>query len=112
MPVGVAPAARPERAAPGGSGGAAGKSGTGGTGGAAGSGGGGHAGATGGAPDGGVTTAALVTSGPNAYWNTTATLTMVTSGTADLTVDTSTTYQRWDGMGGCSPTRWDGMPCR
>ena len=96
----------------GGSAGGAGKSGTGGTAGAAGNGGGGagHAGATGGAPDGGVTSSALVTSGPNAYWNTTATLTMLTSGTADLTVDTGTTYQRWDGMGGCfNEMGWDAL---
>jgi glucosylceramidase len=96
----------------GGSAGAAGKGGSGGTTGVAGNGGGasGHAGATGGAAGGGVATSALVTSGPNAYWNTTATLTMVSSGTADLTVDPSTTYQRWDGMGGCfNEMGWDAL---
>src|SRR4029077_16835107 len=59
-----------------------------------------------------VATAApvLVTSGANAYWNTQATVTGMTSGTADLNVDTTTTYQRWDGFGGCfNEMGWDAL---
>ena len=38
------------------------------------------------------------------------TVTKVTSGTADLTVDKNTTYQRWDGFGGCfNEMGWDAL---
>ena len=50
----------------------------------------------------------LVTSGPGAYWNTSATLTTVTSGTVDITVDDTMTYQRFDGFGGAfNEQGWD-----
>src|SRR5580704_10400234 len=42
----------------------------------------------------------LVTSAPGAYWNTSATLTTVTSGTATVTVNDGTPAQKWDGFGG------------
>jgi glucosylceramidase len=89
---------------------------------------GGQAGGTGGAPSGGSSTASggvatggaatgggaavpnLVTSGPNAYWNTTGQLTQVTSGTADVNVDENTQYQRWDGFGGTfNEMGWDAL---
>ena len=41
----------------------------------------------------------LVTSAESAYW-TVGTPTEVTTGTADVTVDSSTTYQTWEGFGG------------
>jgi len=57
---------------------------------------------TGGTPSTGGSTASeptLITSAQNAFWQT-GTLTQVTSGTADVTVNTSTTAQTWDGFGG------------
>ena len=42
----------------------------------------------------------LITSAPNAYWNTTGTLTTVTTGTATVTVNDGTTMQTWEGFGG------------
>ena len=42
----------------------------------------------------------LVTSAPNAYWNTTGTLSAVTTGNADVTVNDATTMQTWEGFGG------------
>jgi glucosylceramidase len=109
-----------------GSGGSVG-TGTGGAGGPTGTGGGGVGGSTGtggagtgnggtgtgGSGTGGETAAALpslVTSGPGAYWNTTATLTTVTSGTVDITVNDTTTYQRFDGFGGAfNEQGWDNL---
>jgi len=41
-----------------------------------------------------------VTSASGAYWNTSATLTTVTSGTATVTVNDGTAAQKWDGFGG------------
>jgi glucosylceramidase len=93
--------------------GGGGTSGTGVTGGTSGGGtsGTGVTGGAGGAGTGGVATVPeFVTSGPNAYWNTTAQLTKVTSGTADLTVDENTTYQQWDGFGGTfNEMGWDAL---
>ena len=74
-----------------------GKTGTGGT----------NAGATGGAATGGAATGGstaatgptCVTSAQGAYWQT-ATVTTVTSGTADVTVNDATTNQTWEGLGG------------
>jgi glucosylceramidase len=52
----------------------------------------------------------VVTSAANAYWNTTGQVTKVTSGTADVNVDKSTTYQRWDGFGGTfNEMGWDAL---
>ena len=67
--------------------------------------------ATGGmAAGGGSTLPELVTSAQNAYWNITGVLTKTTSGTADLTVDTNTKYQRWDGFGGTfNEMGWDAL---
>ena len=42
----------------------------------------------------------LVTSAPNAYWNTTGGVATVTTGTADVTVNDSSTRQTWEGFGG------------
>jgi len=96
-----------------GSGGTA-ASGRGGSGGAGGAASGGMAAggtATGGTTTGGSSTALeLVTSGQNDYWNTSGQVTKVTSGTADVIVDPSTTYQRWDGFGGCfNEMGWDAL---
>ena len=71
-------------------------------------------GATGGASTGaagaGATQPELVTSGPNAYWNTQASLSMVAGGTADLTVDQTSKLQRFDGFGGCfNEMGWDAL---
>jgi glucosylceramidase len=90
---------------------------TGATGGASGTGGtqtGGGTG-TGGATapgTGGSTTpaTALVTSSSGAYWKTDGTWTEVTSGTADITVNDTTTYQTWDGFGGTfNEMGWDAL---
>lgn len=52
----------------------------------------------------------LITSGQNDYFNTTHQATIVTSGTADLTIDDATTYQRWDGFGGTfNEMGWDAL---
>ena len=82
----------------------------GGSGGASGGGAGTGGSATGGAGAGGGTAAPeLMTSGQNAYWMT-GQVTKVTSGTADLNVDKNTTYQRWDGFGGCfNEMGWDAL---
>ena len=83
-----------------------GSAGAAGAGAATGSGGGGGA-AAGGA---GVTQPELVTSGPNAYWNTQGAVTAVTGGTADVTIDQSTKLQRFDGFGGCfNEMGWDAL---
>src|SRR5438477_501516 len=82
----------------GGSGGASGgTTGTGGT-------------ATGGSTgSGGAAAPVLITSAQNAYW-VTGQVTKLTSGTADLNVDKNTTYQRWDGFGGCfNEAGWDAL---
>ena len=51
----------------------------------------------------------VITSAQDAYWQT-GTVTTVTSGTADLNVDKNTTYQRWDGFGGCfNEMGWDAL---
>jgi len=52
----------------------------------------------------------LVTSAANAYWNTGSPVTRLTTGTADLSVDADTKYQRWDGFGGCfNEMGWDAL---
>jgi glucosylceramidase len=51
---------------------------------------------TGGAPP----TMSLVTSAPNAYWNTSAALSVVTTGNPEVTVNDSSTMQTWEGFGG------------
>jgi glucosylceramidase len=75
-----------------------GKGGSSATGGAAGS-----SSSTGGSPGTGGSTmpsaATVVTSANNAWW-TTGTLTVATSGTANVTVNDSGTKQNWEGMGG------------
>ncbi|MFL5304799.1 MAG: glycoside hydrolase family 30 protein [Polyangia bacterium] len=90
-----------------GSAGAAGAGPTGSGGGAA-----GGNGATGGTSTGaaGATQTELVTSGPSAYWNTQAAVTVVTGGTADLTIDQTSKLQRFDGFGGCfNEMGWDAL---
>jgi glucosylceramidase len=68
--------------------------------------GGSAAGGTGGSSSTGP---ALITSAQNAYWQT-GIVTTVTSGTADVNVDKNTTYQRWDGFGGCfNEMGWDAL---
>jgi glucosylceramidase len=66
--------------------------------------GGNNGGGTGGTPAGsGGTQAALptlVTSAPGAYWKTDGVATVVTAGTADVTVNDTTTSQTWEGFGG------------
>ena len=70
--------------------------------------GGGPAGSAGTA--GAQTLPAFVTSAANAYWNTTGQVTRPTSGTADLSIDENTKYQRWDGFGGCfNEMGWDAL---
>jgi len=57
-----------------------------------------------------LTAPEFVTSAANAYWNTTAPIKKLTSGTADLKIDESTKYQRWDGFGGCfNEMGWDAL---
>ncbi|HEY4187739.1 MAG TPA: glycoside hydrolase family 30 beta sandwich domain-containing protein [Polyangia bacterium] len=51
-------------------------------------------------PCGDLSTPALVTSAPGAYWMTDGGLTAVASGSADVTVDDSSTAQTWEGFGG------------
>jgi glucosylceramidase len=73
--------------------------------GSTGSGAGGQAGATGGTSG----SVELVVSGPDAYWSK-GEVTQATSGTADVNVDKNTTYQRWDGFGGCfNEQGWDAL---
>jgi glucosylceramidase len=55
--------------------------------------------ATGGNATGGASQAQVITTAPGAEWKT-GTVTQVTSGTADVTVNTGTTYQTWTGFGG------------
>ena len=87
-----------------------GNSGNGGAAGNADAAGGGGAGPSDSATGGGPAGAELITSGPNAYWNTQAQLTELTSGTADLSVDDTTTYQKWSGFGGCFNEKgWDAL---
>jgi glucosylceramidase len=51
----------------------------------------------------------LMTSAQNAYW-VTGQVTKVTTGTADLNVDKNTSFQRWDGFGGCfNEMGWDAL---
>jgi glucosylceramidase len=60
---------------------------------------------TGGSP----ATTEVMTSGQNAYWMP-GQVTKAASGTADLNVDKNTTYQRWDGFGGCfNEMGWDAL---
>lgn len=71
-----------------------------------GSGAGGSAG-TGGSPV--VNRPALVTSGPGAYWKE-GTLTPMSGGTASVTVDPSSTLQKWIGFGGTfNEAGWDAL---
>lgn len=69
----------------------------------------------GGSAAGGATTtdasaAQLITSGENDYFNTTQKATVLASGTADVTVDDATSYQRWDGFGGTfNEMGWDAL---
>jgi glucosylceramidase len=85
-------------------GGAAGNNTGGGDGGQAGA-----AGASGGAAGGGSGELEVITSAANAYW-TKGQATKVSSGTADLNIDKNTTYQRWDGFGGCfNEAGWDAL---
>jgi glucosylceramidase len=57
---------------------------------------------------GGVTPE-LMTSAQNAYWMT-GQVTKLASGTADLAVDKTTTYQSWTGFGGCfNEAGWDAL---
>ncbi len=100
--------------------GGGGGSSVGGTGGRGGSSAAGSGGGSGGAATGGGGTAGagmggspaateVVTSAQNAYW-VTGQVTKLTSGTADLTVDKNTTYQRWDGFGGTfNEMGWDAL---
>jgi glucosylceramidase len=99
--------ATPDGSAEGGNGGAGG--GGGGLLGAGGSASAGGAGGGGSGMGGAPATAEVVTSAANAYW-TAAPVTKLTSGTADLNVDKNTTYQRWDGFGGCfNEMGWDAL---
>ena len=79
----------------------AGTTGTAGRGGTTGS-GGSTAGTTGTAGTGGTAPAGpkLITSSPSGYWTTTGAITMVTSGTANVTVSDTTSRQTWEGFGG------------
>jgi len=79
----------------GGTTGSAGASGTAGRGGTTGS--GGSTGGTGGTTPAGPK---LITSGPSAYWNTTATIATVTTGNALVTVNDGSARQTWEGFGG------------
>jgi glucosylceramidase len=81
-----------------GSGGNAGSTGSGATTGTSGSVGTGRGGTTG--TGGSSPTMLLVTSAPNAYWNTSGTLSVVTTGTAEVTVNDASTMQTWEGFGG------------
>jgi glucosylceramidase len=91
-----------------GSGGAAAGSG-GAAGGSTGAGGTATGGAGGSSGSGGSAAPELITSAQNAYWMT-GQVTKLTSGTADLNVDKNTTYQRWDGFGGCfNEMGWDAL---
>jgi glucosylceramidase len=86
----------------------AGRGGSAGAGGAAGAGGSATGGA-GGSGTGGSAAPELITSAQNAYLMT-GQVTKVTSGTADLNIDKNTTYQRWDGFGGCfNEMGWDAL---
>ena len=72
--------------------------------------GGGGNGAAGAGTAGTASLPELVTSAANAYWNTSAQLTQLASGSADLSVDPNTKYQRWDGFGGCfNEMGWDAL---
>ena len=86
-----------------GGGSAGGSSGSGGSG-SGGSGSGGTGGSTtvggSGGGTGPQTQPALVTSAQGAYWNTSATWTVVNTGTADVTVNDSQAAQTWEGFGG------------
>jgi len=86
----------------GGSAGTSGSAGRGGTMGSAGTTGtGGRGGTTGTAGTGGSAPAmTLVTSASGSYWNTTGTLSVVTSGTATVTVNDTTTKKTFEGFGG------------
>ena len=99
------------RGGAGGSNGGTAGTGSGGRGGSAGGAGtSGGAGTTGTAGTGTPTAPDLVTSAQNAYWTTGGQVTKVTSGTADVTVDKNTTYQRWDGFGGTfNEMGWDAL---
>jgi glucosylceramidase len=91
-----------------GSGGSSVDGGGGASGGSTGSGGSGTGGG-GAGMGGGPATTDVMTSGQGAYW-TPGQVTKVASGTADLNVDKGTTYQRWDGFGGCfNEMGWDAL---
>jgi len=84
--------------------------GTGGDGGGGAPTGGSDPGSGGEATGGGSAELLLVTSGPHDYWNTTAEVTVVAEGTANLTVDENATYQSWDGFGGTfNEMGWDAL---
>jgi len=73
---------------------------------------GGIAGASGsaGAAGGGAIAPTLVTSAENDYWNTKAQVTVLATGTADLTLDVTTKYQQLSGFGGCfNEMGWDAL---
>ena len=72
---------------------------------------GGQTGATGGTTSSGSGDPEVMTSAENAYWKT-GQVTKVTGGIADVdvNVDTDTTYQGWDGFGGCfNEMGWDAL---
>ena len=81
-----------------------------GTGGAGGDGTGGDGTGGDGTGGSGPTELELITSAENDYWNTDAQVTEVSSGSADLTVDPNTRFQRWDGFGGTyNEMGWDAL---
>ncbi len=52
----------------------------------------------------------FVTSGPDDYWNTSMQTSELDGATAELTVDSNTKYQRWDGFGGTfNEMGWDAL---
>jgi glucosylceramidase len=87
---------------------AGGQAGTGGEGGNSGVAGNAAAGAGGSA--GAAAPPIFVTSAPDDYWNTAATVTVMPSGSAELTVDASTRYQQFTGFGGTfNEMGWDAL---
>jgi glucosylceramidase len=68
-----------------------------------------QAGSTAGSTGTGSTDSEVITSAENAYWKS-GTVTKVTSGTADITIDLNTKGQRWDGFGGTfNEMGWDAL---
>jgi len=93
----------------GGSGSGSGGSSVGGGDASAGSMGSGGSGAGGAGTGGSPATTEVMTSSQNAYWMP-GSVTKVTSGTADVNADENTTYQRWQGFGGCfNEMGWDAL---